>query len=137
MTQKLGENGKRKEVIAKMRAVESKMRRGPKTALKNTQKTPLNIMVMLSAVGSQDAWSKAVPVAPRKSARPTLSRRLFIVAMLAPRKTPRIPTYGCVESAAGGLAGVAGVARCSAAVVTGFAPRSIVDFIGANSGNNR
>src|ERR1700732_2340730 len=112
MTQKLGENGKRKEVIVKMRAVESKMRRGPKTALKNTQKTPLNIMAMLSAVGSQDAGSKPVPVAPRKSARPTLSRRLFMVAMLAPRKTPKIPMYGCVESAAGGLAGGAGVASC-------------------------
>src|SRR5260370_10800777 len=136
MTHKFGESGKRMEVIVKTRAVERRMRRGPNTALKKTQKTPLNIMAMFSAVGSQDAASKLKPRAPRRSARPTLSRRLFMVAMLAPRKTPRIPMYGCVESAAGGLAGVAGVASCRASI-TGLAPRSIVDFIGANSGNNR
>jgi hypothetical protein len=55
-------------------------------------------MAIFSAVGSQEAWSKLYPRAPRRSARPTLSRRLFIVAMLAPRKTPRTPTYGFVES---------------------------------------
>src|SRR6266849_4765703 len=116
MTQKFGENGRRMEVIMKREAAKSRMRRGPSLALTNTQKTPLNIMAMFSAVGSQDAVSKLKPRAPRRSARPTLSRRLFMVAMLAPRKTPRIPMYGCVESWAGALVGGAGVANWGDAV---------------------
>ncbi len=51
---------------------------------------------MLSAVGIQEASSNPKPRAPRRSGRPTLTRRAFSVAIPAPRKTPRIPTYGLV-----------------------------------------
>src|SRR5260370_16838624 len=98
MTHKFDESGKRMEVIVKTRAAERRMRRGPNTALKKTQKTPLNIMAMFSAVGSQDAVSKLKPRAPRRSARPTLSTPLFMVAMLAPIKTPRTPIYQYLQS---------------------------------------
>src|SRR6266852_77451 len=63
---------------------------------------------MLSVVGIQEASSKPKPVAPRRSGRPTLTRRAFSVAIAAPKKTPRIPTYGLVatwnERIAGGAA---------------------------------
>src|SRR5260370_16440733 len=122
MTQKFGENGSKREAIMKTEAAKSRMRRGPSLAFTNTQKTPLNIIAMFRAVGSQDASSKLIPMAPRRSARPTLSRRLFMVAMLAPRNTPRTPTYGFVKICAGALGGDAGAASFGVAVLTGFAP---------------
>src|SRR5260370_35227176 len=81
-----------------MAAAGSRILRAPNTAFKKTQKTPLNIVAMLSAVGIHEASSKPRPRAPRRSGRPTLIRRAFSVAIPAPRKTPRIPRYGSVAS---------------------------------------
>ena len=61
-----------------------------------TTKTPLNIVAMLGTLGIHEASSKPKPAAPRRSASPTLSKREFKVASPAPKKTPRIPTYGLV-----------------------------------------
>src|ERR1700731_4826889 len=94
-------------------------------------------MAAFSAVGSQEAWSKLSPRAPRKSARPTLSRRLFMVAMLAPRKTPRTPTYGFVESCAAALGVAAGAASWGVAVLTGLAPELFRASARANPDNDR
>src|SRR5215470_3532619 len=82
----------------------------------NTTKTPLNIVAMLSAVGIQEASSKPKPAAPRRSARPTLTRRAFSVAIPAPRKTPTMPTWGLVVSC-GGADGDDGVEVALAALV--------------------
>src|SRR5580700_7526467 len=95
-------------------------------------------MAMFSAVGSQEASSKLNPSAPRKSARPRLSRRLFIVAMLAPRKTPRIPMYGFVETTTGALGvGAGGAASWGIAVVTGLLEKSLGHRIGVDPDNHR
>jgi hypothetical protein len=47
-----------------------------------------------------------------------------MVAMLAPRNTPRIPMYGFVENRAGVFVGDVDAASWRAAVVNGFAPES-------------
>src|SRR5579862_6964853 len=79
-----------------MAAAGSRILRGPNKALRKTTKTPLNIIAMLSAVGIHEPSSKPKPAAPRRSAKPTLTSREFMVASPAPRKTPRMPTYGLV-----------------------------------------
>ena len=96
ITQRFGEKGSNTEAIAKSAAAGSRIRRGPNRAFRNTQKTPLNIIAMLSTVGIQEPSSKPKPVAPLRSARPTLMRRAFNVAIPAPRKTPKVPMYGLV-----------------------------------------
>jgi hypothetical protein len=80
----------------KIAAAGSRILRGPQKAFTNTTNTPLNIVAMLNAVGSQDPSSKLIPRAPRRSGRPTLSNRLLSVASPAPKKTAKIPTYGLV-----------------------------------------
>src|SRR5215470_241650 len=93
------------EETMKTAAIGSKILRGPQKAFRKTTKTPLNIVAMLSAVGSQEASSKLRPRPPRRSARPMLSNRLFSVARPAPRKTARIPTYGFVVARVDGRSG--------------------------------
>ncbi len=83
----------------KTAAASSRILRGPNSTLRNTTKTPLNMVAMLSTVGIQEASSKPKPNAPRRSGKPTLIRREFKVAIPAPRKTPTIPKYGLVVSA--------------------------------------
>src|ERR1700684_3427781 len=60
----------------------------------------MNIMPMLRTVGIQEASSNPKPSAPRKPGKPTLTRRPLRVAVAAPRKTPRMPIYGCVATGA-------------------------------------
>src|SRR5262245_37423553 len=98
ITQNFGAKGSRADVTVKIAAAGSRMLRGPYKAFRNTTKTPLNMVAMLSAVGIQDASSKPRPSAPRRSASPTLIKREFNVAIPAPRNTPTIPTYGLVVS---------------------------------------
>src|SRR5579871_509021 len=99
-----------------MDAVNKRILRAPNHALTKTTKTPLNIVAMLSAVGIQEASSKPNPVAPRRSGRPTLTRRELRVAIPAPRNTPKIPRYGFVELWGRTVGGAAALTVASVAV---------------------
>src|SRR5262249_9999834 len=79
-----------------MAAAGSNTVRGPNRALKKTTKQPLNMVAILSAVGIQEPSSKPKPAAPRRSGRPTLSKRAFRVARPAPRNPAILPTQGFV-----------------------------------------
>src|SRR6202021_2138377 len=81
--------------------------------------------------------AKMGPRARAKSARPTLSRRLFMEGMPAPKKTPRAPTYGFVESCAAALGVAAGAASWGVAVLTGLAPELFRASARANPDNDR
>src|SRR5580693_9135259 len=83
-----------------MTAAGSRIRRGPSSEFTNTTKTPLNMVAMFRAAGIHDASSNPKPLAPRRSASPTPTRRAFRVARPAPRNTPTIPIYGFVAGAA-------------------------------------
>src|SRR5271169_2644833 len=83
-----------------MAAAGSRILRGPSREFTNTTKTPLNMVAMFSAAGIHDASSNPNPLAPRRSASPTPTRRAFRVANPAPRNTPTIPMYGLVAGAA-------------------------------------
>src|SRR5262249_49692745 len=117
----------------KTEAVKSRIRRGPYKTFRNTQKTPLNIIDIFRAVGIQEASSSPRPSTPRRSASPTLSRREFIVAAVAPRKTPKIPMYGLVLS----CPGIAGVGKAGFAVSATIGVGLVRASIGVNGGRYR
>src|SRR6516162_8273056 len=74
----------------------SSTRRAPNRPPRYTEKGPINIIAALNAVPSQDASSTPKCKAPRKSARPTLSRCPAHVAFSAPSSTPKTPNIGWV-----------------------------------------
>src|SRR5215469_2436082 len=87
----------------------SSTRRGPSTPPRYTENGPMNIIAALNDVLSQEASSTLRCKAPRKSARPTLSKRPVLVAIIAPSSTPRTPNIGWVVTAEETAADAVGV----------------------------
>src|SRR5215471_21605575 len=87
----------------------SSTRRTPNRPPRYTENGPINIIAALNAVPSQDASSTPKCKAPRKSAKPTLSKCPAHVAFIAPSSTPKTPNIGWVVIAEATVADAVGV----------------------------